>query len=67
MHLPVEMMWHRSRISAFPAGFGWRFATERTVNETLVVIGSELRQLSFEVAGVPEEDVVEVFPADGAN
>jgi len=61
------MVEHRVRIDAFPADFGWRLAIQGAVNAMLVVIGTKLRQLFLQVDGIPEEDVVDVFPADGAN
>ena len=54
------------RIDAFPADFAWRLAILGAVNAMLVTIGTRLRQLFLQVDGIPEEDVVEVFPADRA-
>ena len=42
----------------FARSFSWRAATERLVNAIVVVIGSELFQLSLEVNCVPDEHVI---------
>ena len=60
------MVEHCLRIHAFPADFGWRLAIQGAVNAMLVVIDTKRRQLFLQVDGVPEEDLVEVFPADCA-
>ena len=64
---PAEIVERRLCIHALSADFGWRLAIQGAVNAMLVIIGTNLRELFLQVDGVPEEDVVEVFPADRAN
>jgi len=48
----------------FARSFSWRAATERLVNAIVVVIGSELFQLSLEVNCVPDEHVIKKLPSN---
>ena len=50
------------------AGEGqWRVTVERRVRTCLVVIGLELAKLPFQVAGIPEQHMVEKFAPHGPD
>ena len=45
----------------------WGVPTERLVNATAVVIGTESLQLSLQIERIPEEHAIEIFAAKGAD
>jgi hypothetical protein len=51
----------------FTRSFCGCIATEGSVYTMIVVILSECFQFSLQVAGIPEECKVKVFPANGPN
>jgi hypothetical protein len=66
----------RSPTAAFQVsvcGFGFtadlcrRIAFERRMKTVVVVILPECFQLSFQISGIPEEDIVKVFTANGSD
>jgi hypothetical protein len=61
--LPSEVAELRTQIRAVFADFGRSVATKRAVDAVPVAKLLELVGFSLQVAGVPEENVIQVFPS----
>ena len=67
MRFPLEVADIDAVVGGFAGDFCRCISVKRSMRAVIVVILAEIRQLSLQIAGIPEEYMVKVFAANSTD